>query len=235
MNRRIVIPLAAICMGAPVLAQTVVEYAAPGPARAIPDNNFSGITSSQTIVGGRVITDVDVRLEISGAGARNGDYYVYLQHGTGFAVLLNRVGRTVVNSLGYGDGGLDVTLDDQATQDDGVTPKDVHAYRTITFGNDDTALGGALTDTWAPDARLDNPGTVLDSTERRAGLSVFDGLSSAGEWTLFVADLSVTGTARLESWSLVLTTVPEPADWAVVAGGGLLLWGWQRRLGRRPG
>ena len=58
------------------------------------------------------------------AGGYNGDLYAYLSHGAGFAVLLNRVGRTSVNTDGYSTPGFAVTLVGHAAAD-------VHSYESL--------------------------------------------------------------------------------------------------------
>src|SRR6185436_3181857 len=78
----------------------------------IPDGNPAGLSSSKvagidfstSIV---VITGLKVTLNVAGDavnGGWNGDLYAYLRHdtptGTGFTVLLNRVGRTSQSAPG---------------------------------------------------------------------------------------------------------------------------------------
>ena len=53
-----------------------------------------------------------------GADAFNGDLYVFLQHGSGFVVLVNRPGRTPGDDFGYDDDGLVITFDDTAPNGD---------------------------------------------------------------------------------------------------------------------
>ena len=114
------------------------------------------------------IDAVTVTLEI--AGGWNGDYYAYLQHGTGFSVLLNRPSRTVLRPAG---GGMTITIDDAAAAE-------LHIL----------SASGSITGTWQPDARSIDPGVVLDTSPRTAMLSGFNGLDPNGSWTLFVADVS---------------------------------------------
>ncbi|MBM3880824.1 MAG: hypothetical protein FJ387_14090 [Verrucomicrobia bacterium] len=79
----------------------------------IPDNNVNGWSDTRTLssISDNLITDVNVTLNISGAEevAFNGDLYGYLVHSSGFAVLLNRVGRSAGNLDGFGDDGLNLT------------------------------------------------------------------------------------------------------------------------------
>ena len=132
-----------------------------------------------------MILKVTISLTIS--GDFNGDLYVQLTHGSGFSVLLNRVGRTSLNEFGYGDSGMDITLSDDAAAGD------VHVYRTTLFGNENTPVAGMLTGVWAPDARITDPDVVLNTDSRSATLSSFNGLDPNGTWTLFIADASGGG------------------------------------------
>jgi subtilisin-like proprotein convertase family protein len=188
---------------------------------AIPDGNVNGLQSTLTFndVDFNYVLDVNVRLNIS--GGYNGDLYVYLTHGSGFSILLNRAGRTGTDAFGYGDAGFNITLDD-------VAGTDIHNYG----GNG----GAALTGTWQPDARNVNPATVLNTDPRSAFLSAFNGLDPNGGWTLFVADVSGGDQSTLVSWELDITAVPEPTTVALGVFGGLLALGgglrWWRRTRR---
>jgi autotransporter-associated beta strand protein len=169
----------------------------------IPDNDASGVANVQTITGspgGSVILEVKVGLKLSGSGARNGDLYVALDHQSGFAILLNRVGRREEDPFGYEDPGLDVTLEDGAPQGD------IHVYRSTLFGNHDTPLGQFLASSWsgnwAPDGRNIDPDEVIESSPRQAGLGSFKGLPVDGRWRLFLADLAQGGISQLNDWSL---------------------------------
>lgn len=172
----------------------------------IPDNDLSGLVSTKTFSSPiQSLTDLNVFINIS--GTYNGDLYAYLTYGTGFSVLLNRPGRTGFNSLGYGDDGLNITLDDAASTD-------IHAYG----GNG----GNLLTGTFQPDARNSDPLTVLQIVGRSAFLSSFNGLDPNGTWTLYVADVSGGDTHTLVSWGLEATgPIPEPGTTTLLALGGL--------------
>src|SRR5262245_3363585 len=86
--------------------------------QAVPDNDSSGLQITRNFnfmspIVASNITDLNVSLNIT--GDFNGDLYAYVTHGaSGFAVLLNRVGRTAGNSDGYSDDGFNIKLDDQA-------------------------------------------------------------------------------------------------------------------------
>ncbi len=185
----------------------------------IPDNNLNGFSDTRTVVS-EIFSITDVRVTLNISGGFNGDYYAYLTHDSGFAVLLNRVGRTISSDLGYPDSGFSVLLDDAAAND-------IHTYRLSLNPN-----GGPITGTWQPDGRNIHPAISLDTTARTAGLDVFDDLDANGNWTLFLADVSAASTATLNSWGIEIVGVPEPSTWALLATGGIGVW-W--RLRRRAG
>ncbi len=152
------------------------------------DNDVNGLADTRIVsspIGS--ISDLNVKLKITGGW--NGDLYGYLVHDSGFAVLLNRVGRSAGAPLGYDDAGLNVTLDDQAANGD------VHVYQLAPHTS-------PLTGVWAPDGRTNDPATVLDTHLRPAQLGAFTGLNPNGRWTLFLADIEPSDTSRLVSWGL---------------------------------
>ena len=204
----------------------------------IPDNSATGYQDSRTLsdIPG-VISDVNVNLELS--GGFNGDLYAWLSHGDGLAMLLNRVGLSTNNSVGYADRGFGpdslqnpFTLDDQAAQD-------VHSYRAGFFvlnGN------GQLTGVWQPDGRLLDPasaGYLFDGAPRTNQLSGFNGLSPNGTWMLFVADVSGAGISTLKGWGLEISVVPEPGTISLwLLGCAVLMWrllSGRRRAGALAG
>lgn len=214
----------------PVVASHGAAFSFDNLNTLVPDGKGSGLVNRQTLLVDQVsgiITDLKVSLTISGVGASgafNGDLYATLQHDTGFAVLLNRPGRDPGAPWGYADNGLAVTFDD------GGSAPDVHAYQ----------LGGVplgpLTGVWATDQRGADPSLVETASLRSAGLSLlsFHGLEASGDWTLFLADLELGGQARLDSWSLDITTgavIPETGAWWVVSGLGLVGFALLRRRG----
>ena len=193
----------------------------------VPDGNVTGWSDNRSV--GLVsdfgplresdttdIRNISVRLNVS--GGYNGDLYGYLVHSSGFAVLLNRSGKTSGNAFGSGDAGYNLTLDDNAANGD------IHLYQLTSNPG-----GGVLTGSWAPDGRNINPATVVDTDGRTATLSSFNGLGADGTWTLFLADMSGGDVSTLNSWGLDITVVPEPTTWALIGFGAIFLcWqGWR--------
>ena len=188
------------------------------PNAPIPDNNASGLAFGFTVTTPFSSLDsVVVTLTIS--GGYNGDLYAYLSHGSGFAVLLNRVGVTGSDPLGYSDSGFNVTLSPGGT--------DIHQYRTTLGG---APPGGVLTGNWGADGRL-----LPTDVTRANTLDVFNGANPNGDWTLYFADRSPIGISTLNSWSVGIEAVPEPANIALAVFGvlfasvqGMRLWSRRR-------
>jgi MYXO-CTERM domain-containing protein len=204
---------------------------------AVPDNSAVGAVHAPVVSGvPGVIGALQVQLTLSPRGPEpmfNGDLFVTLSHESGYAVLLNRVGRREGSAAGYADNGFTVTLADTAAAD-------VHTYRQTVTGNELTPISTAtpaapLTGTWQPDGRTADPGTVLTSSPRITSLGAFTGLDPNGEWTLFVADLGAGGLAQLDSWSLEFTVVPEPHETAALTAAALAALALARRRQRKGG
>ncbi|MBI5383368.1 MAG: PEP-CTERM sorting domain-containing protein [Verrucomicrobia bacterium] len=225
-NANLTATLAALlCIGTVARADTTNYNFSVG--LAIPDNDPNGLANRQVVSSAIVqITNITVSLTVSGgaSGAWNGDYFAYLSHSSGYAVLLNRPGKTASNPFGYSDSGFNnVTFNDAATGD-------VHTYRYTLFGNDTTPLSGPLTGSWRPDGREIDPAFVVDTDPRTALLSSFRGLDPNGEWTLFLSDLSAGSDGVLVSWNLrVWGVVPEPSSHLLLLAGLPMLWWMLRR------
>jgi len=186
------------------------------PNTTLLDGNPTGLATSLNVSGvAGWLTNVTVSLTVT--GGYNGDLYAYLTGDNGgFAVLLNRTGKTVSTPFGYEDAGFDILLDELATLD-------IHNYG----GNSGNLLSG----TWQPDGRDVDPQLVLDTDLRLARLDNFNGLSPNGTWTLFVADMALNDvTGALVRWSLNFEAVPEPST-ALFAllGGGVLAFARRHR------
>ena len=198
-------------------AQTATNVFQQTVNTLIPDANPTGPYPETTLVSGVYgeIQNVNVSLDITGGW--NGDLFAYLSFGTGYAVLLNRVGKDNTDPYGYGDAGFNIALSDSAATD-------IHLYG----GNG----GDLLTGTWQPDGRETDPMLAVSSDPRTAMLSSFDNLDPNGTWTLFVEDAATGYQSTLVSWSIEIVTVPEPATIQFLAAfGGLAAAGawWRRR------
>jgi hypothetical protein len=186
----------------------------------IPDHDPAGWQNSQTVDvgGGWTVTDVGVRLNISGGW--NGDLYGYLRYeaaGGGqerLFILLDRVGYSGTGN-GYNDPGLAISLSDVG----GFGLENYQAHDPVYNSS------GQLTGTWRPDngtTRFGGPG------------GVFTGVDPNGTWTLFFADLAPGDQSQLMSWGLEISAVPEPTVWALAifgigAGGVVGVRTWRRR------
>lgn len=182
----------------------------------IPDNRETGLQNTQTLSGFQgLIGSISVSLSISAASgdrAYNGDFYVTLQHDAGFAVLLNRVGVTAANPLGYNQNGFEITF--------ALAAPDIHVYQDHSPGY---TKAGSLAGTWGVDGRAADPDAVLGTSPRTDMLANFAGLDPNGTWTIFLADLSPYGNATLSSWGLDITPIPEPSTLLLIGLGALPL------------
>ncbi len=210
---KLTIIFAAMSLAAGVQAQTATNVFQRTENMLIPDANPNGFFSTNIVsglLGG--IQSVEVSLDIT--GGYNGDLYAFLSFGDGFAVLLNRVGKSNSDPYGYGDAGFNVTFSDFAATD-------IHLYG----GNG----GDLLTGTWQPDGRETDPFLVVSSDPRTAMLSSFNNLDPNGTWTLFVEDAATEEQSTLVSWSLEIVTVPEPDTLVLLGLGGAFLFAARRK------
>lgn len=190
------------------LAQPPPESFTFSVGLTVPDGDLSGLADTRRLPAGPApIHSVAVTLQLTslGEGGFFGDLYATLTRlSDGYAVLLNRSGRSAGRPFGYSDGGpVQITLTDGA-------PADIHRYRLVLQGEEETPLNGPLTGRWQPDGRAADPLEVLDTHPRSAMLVSFSGAELAGDWTLFVADVSGGGEYRLDAWGLEVTYIPEP-------------------------
>jgi subtilisin-like proprotein convertase family protein len=202
--------LAVLAFAPTVFAGTTV-YSWTG-SQAIPDNNANGVAYSFYLntPTPETVTSVSVSLNI--AGGWNGDLYAYLSHGSGFSVLLNRIGRTALNPDGSPVSGLNATFSDSFATD-------IHTFN-----------GAVVSGNFAPDGRAVSPYAVLDTDARTALLNSFVGLNSGGMWTLFIADVSPIAVSTVQGWSVTINTVPvpEPGTLAILSVGVFAL-AWRKR------
>lgn len=167
----------------------------------IPDNNDVGFSSSLSLSLPEITMVESVSFQMVINGGWNGDLYAYLIHDGGFVVLLNRPGRSLANPDGAGSSGMTVDFSDTAAQD-------IHVA---------LPFGGTPSGSYQPDGRATDPLLVLDTDARTSYLSVFNGHSAGGQWTLFLADQSAGEVSTLQSWTLSLTVVPEPSGAILMA------------------
>ena len=145
--------------------------------------------------------------------------------GTQTAVLLNQVGLTGSDPVGFNYNGWNVVFKDSAANGD------VHLGQPA-------VPGSTLTGDWQPDGRLSPSGS-----SRTALLSVFNNDAANSTWHLQVTDRSNGATMTLNSWTLSFTgdtgssvtgsSVPEPQHFAAFAGASLLGFALVRRFIRR--
>ena len=191
----------------------------------IPDGGsttFSQLISASQIV---QLTEVRVSLDLKGTSAAPGfasDMFVSLNRGLGTqtAVLLNQVGVTGSDPVGFNYNGWNVVFKDSAANGD------VHLGQPAVSGS-------TLTGDWQPDGRLSPSGS-----SRTALLSVFNNDAANSTWYLQVTDRSTGATMTLNSWTLSFTgdtssSVPEPQHFAAFAGASLLGFALVRRFIRR--
>src|ERR1017187_2409861 len=109
-----------------VFASTVARVSASGPgtisygwsgSQTIPDNNASGVAYSFNISAGEPLAITNMTVDLTLASGWNGDLYAYLSHGSGFSVLLNRIGSTAANPGGSGVSGMNVEFSDSYPSD----------------------------------------------------------------------------------------------------------------------
>jgi subtilisin-like proprotein convertase family protein len=171
----------------------------------IPDNNPNGWADARTVSTMPSGSLAGLAVDLNLSSGWTGDLYAYLVNGSGFAVLLDRVG-TPMPALGYGAGTLNVTLANNGFNGGGPWTS-IHNYG-----------GGSVSGTWNPD-NLNSPANGLDS---------FLGSSPNGTWTLFVADLNGGGLTTVNSWGLQMdiVAVPEVETWVAAALAGVFgaLW-----------
>ena len=196
--------LALLAGSGQAVAQVVENHTFTNLNRRVPDGNGAGLSDMRSVSSSiAVISTVRVKLNV--AGEFNGDLYGYLRHirggTTNFCVLINRPGRVSASLAGYGNSGLNITLDDS------VAGADIHTYRSVT----NLPAGVPLLGTWRTDGRAVDPSAVLDTTPRTTSLTSFSGADGSGEWTLFLADMESGGTNMLVSWELQVSGKARPS------------------------
>lgn len=209
---KILITLAVLAAGSfPLHATTIITRFDFTINQPIPDNDPVGFSDTRQVSSPiTAITGVTILLSMEGGWA--GDMYAYVTHASGFAVLINRPGRSGTNLAGSGVSQMSIILKDDAESD-------IHTAIPTT---------GLVSGEFQPDARMIDPDDSLDTSPRSAFLSSFHGLDANGEWTLFVADVAAGDQMVLNDWSLVVEGIPEPST-SVMALLGLMALLWRRR------
>ena len=177
-----------------------LEAAVPGSlsatwtgSQAIPDNSANGLTFLFSLNPENPVLVTNVTVDLIVAGGWDGDLYAYLSLGSGFSVLLNRIGSSTNNPGGSSASGMNVEFSDSYRSD-------IH-----------TGAANPPTGNFAPDGRFVNPFMALDTDPRTAMLSSFNSLDPSGTWTLFLADVSPLGVSTVQGWTVTVgTAVPEP-------------------------
>ncbi len=168
------------------------------PGAVIPDFPGAGLAYGLNFNFAEFISIQSVSVTLNISGGYNGDSYVYLSHGSGFAVLLNRVGANAPGEDGYSAAGFNnITL--------AMSGTDIHTVPAPTTGS-----------TYASDGRADYTSNTRNNT-----LNVLSGANPNGDWTLYFGDEASLNTATLNSWSVDIQAVPEPTTWAGILFGTL--------------
>ncbi len=172
--------------------------ASASPGAVIPDFPGAGLAYGLNFNFSDFISIQSVSVTLNISGGYNGDLYVSLSHGSGFAVLLNRVGANASGEDGYSTAGFNnITLTMSGT--------DIHTVPAPTTGS-----------TYASDGRFDYTSNTRNNT-----LNVLSGANPNGDWALFFGDEAGLNTSTLDSWSVDIQAVPEPTTWAGILFGAL--------------
>lgn len=222
--KKILVAIIAMAFGLGARADWIYDYA----NQSIPDGSSVGITRTIDLSGAALnpsLVSIDIALRISGdSTAFAGDLYAYLVSGSGErAVLLNRIGVTASDPFGSLANGVDVVF--SLSNQDG---SDIHILDDVDAGLIDG--DGRLTGRWGADGRDADPALVADTTPRTAGLESFASIDPNTEWTLFVADVSGGGEAKLDYWGVNIQAVPEPAVASLIGLMSLVALFLRRRL-----
>lgn len=167
-----------------------------------------------------------VSLNLSGATSGiNGDIFAKLIYGDqASAILLNRAGTGSAygSTTGYANDGMSFTF----VRDGYGTTVDAHAYQTSPGYSTDAGNKAYGTFT------LDGRETITTGTTdpRTKLLNSFDGKAvNSSLWGLYLQDFQSGGKLKVDSWSISFTEVPEPSEYAMLAGLGLIGFAAYRR------
>lgn len=226
-------------------------FTVPADRIAIPDGDINGMVLTGTVSGfddSYKISTNSFQVELNLTGdpiGGNGDIYAALQAPTvggksgPMAILLNRPGVAPGSLLGYQDNGGLFTFYEGANDPNHVDSKGVQqSFTDAHFYQNDPVYGGQPGDNgvsgiFRSDGRDVDPtlGTAAQygAATRTKTLAAFDGLNPNGQWTLFIADVSSGGSSKITSWGLDFTPIPEPSEYALAIGIGLVGFALYRR------
>ncbi|MHC5110943.1 MAG: proprotein convertase P-domain-containing protein, partial [Planctomycetota bacterium] len=170
----------------------------------IPGGNTEGFVSIIDVSESGLVGEVEVDLTIDTKDI--GRIATTLSHDSELAVLLNRVGTDERGSVGLTKDVIDITLDDDAPQED-----DAHeepASSAVEFFGPHQ-----------PDGRGDFIGDGITTDPRDNMLFALSGTDSSGQWALFTGDFLLQGAGSAESvfrrWAM---TVKNPCGAEHFAG-----------------
>jgi hypothetical protein len=172
-----------------------------GAGFSIPDNDPAGVSSSITIAGNEVISNLEVTL-FGAAHTWVGDLVVTISNGTTTADLMRRTGNPDPSSGGFGDSddlGGDYTFADGEAN-----------LWTWVDGNTGVIPSGR----W--EASTTGPvgvGTPVDLS------ALFGGQSTLGTWTLAISDNAGGDIGDIQGWGISFTSsaaIPEPGSLALL-------------------
>lgn len=212
------------------LAQVPFTFTTSMP-HVIIEGDTTGAAVSGTVSGLSTSTPwyvQSVSLDLVGSPTgRNGDIYLKLIHGSENAILVDRPGWGTsfgtAGADGYVDNGFTFTLVRDGFA--GAPSTDVHSYQTGAYTADSN---GKVYGTFLVDGR-DYPTMVTGTETRDKLLSSFDGMDMNGTWQLFAVDYGNGQQLQINSWGITFTNVPEPSQYAMLAGLGLIGFAAYRR------
>jgi subtilisin-like proprotein convertase family protein len=155
----------------------------------IPDNNAAGINRIINI--GSAFTIADVNVSLAATHTWYGDLCITLTHPSGSPTvkLIQRAGAV------------------------DVTPPILDCHNGSPFGCSGNNPSMTLDDelgTQPAETVCGSPNVPAGTYTPFQSLNAFDGLSSAGNWTLNVSDNGSGDTGSLTSWSITITSPPDP-------------------------
>ena len=159
--------------------EMVVASPSSSPMVAIPDNDAAGASDTITMASSFSISDIDIGLGITHTWV--GDLCVTLTHNGTTVTILQRPGLAPATET-CGPGSCCGCSADN--------------YNIVL---DDEGTGGTIEDQCLSD--LPSPPNYTPNNP----LSAFDGMDSAGDWTLTVSDGASADTGTFDSWSIIFS------------------------------